>query len=48
LGGEMNAGDDAGAVSFFDLDDLPELAFASTREAIQYFTRNDCDDDDAG
>ncbi len=38
LGGEMKAGDDAGAVGFFDLDDLPELAFASTREAVRRYS----------
>lgn len=35
LGGELCAGDDADAAAFFSLDDLPELAFASTRDAIQ-------------
>lgn len=35
LGGEMAAGDDAGDVGFFSLDDLPELAFASTQSAIR-------------
>jgi 8-oxo-dGTP diphosphatase len=39
-GGEMEAGDDAGAVGFFDLDDLPELAFASTREAVRRHTQS--------
>ncbi|MDX1416209.1 MAG: NUDIX hydrolase [Candidatus Promineifilaceae bacterium] len=34
LGGEMQAGDDADAVGFFGLDELPELAFASTQDAI--------------
>lgn len=34
-GGEMIAGDDADAVGFFALDDLPELAFASTQAAIR-------------
>ena len=34
LGGEMHAGDDADAAGFFGPDELPELAFASTRDAI--------------
>ncbi|MCB9420968.1 MAG: NUDIX hydrolase [Ardenticatenaceae bacterium] len=34
LGGEIRAGDDADAAAFFGLDELPELAFASTRDAI--------------
>jgi 8-oxo-dGTP diphosphatase len=34
LGGEMIAGDDADAVGFFGLSELPELAFASTQAAI--------------
>ena len=42
LGGKMQAGDDADAVGFFGLDEMPELAFTSTREAInqlQNFSR---------
>lgn len=35
LGGELQAGDDADAAGFFALDQLPELAFASTRDAIR-------------
>lgn len=35
LGGELCAGDDAEAAAFFALDELPELAFASTQDAIQ-------------
>jgi 8-oxo-dGTP diphosphatase len=35
LGGELRAGDDADAAGFFGLDELPELAFASTMNAIQ-------------
>jgi len=38
LGGEMTAGDDADAVGFFDLDQLPELAFASTLAAVRSLT----------
>lgn len=33
--GRLQAGDDADAAGFFELADLPELAFASTRDAIQ-------------
>ena len=33
-GGELRAGDDADAAGFFSLDQLPELAFASTRMAV--------------
>lgn len=35
LGGELEPGDDADAAGFFALDELPELAFASTRDAIR-------------
>lgn len=35
LGGELCAGDDADDAAFFGLDELPELAFASTRDAIR-------------
>lgn len=34
LGGEPRAGDDADAIGFFALDELPELAFTSTHDAI--------------
>ena len=40
LGGEMQAGDDADAVGFFGLDELPDLAFASTRDAINQLGNN--------
>jgi 8-oxo-dGTP diphosphatase len=35
MGGELRPGDDADAAGFFALDELPELAFASTIDAIQ-------------
>lgn len=35
LGGEIEAGDDADAAAFFDPNEVPELAFASTRDAIR-------------
>jgi 8-oxo-dGTP diphosphatase len=35
--GELQAGDDADAAGFFALDALPEIAFASTRDAISRF-----------
>jgi ADP-ribose pyrophosphatase YjhB (NUDIX family) len=35
LGGDPQAGDDADAVGFFGLEELPELAFASTHDAIR-------------
>lgn len=34
IGGEVQAGDDADDVGFFGIDELPELAFSSTRAAI--------------
>ena len=40
LGGELCAGDDASDAAFFSLDELPELAFASTRDAIKRLTKN--------
>ncbi len=33
-GGRLQAGDDADDAAFFALDNLPELAFASTRDAV--------------
>ena len=35
LGGTLRAADDADEAAFFGLDELPELAFASTRAAVQ-------------
>jgi ADP-ribose pyrophosphatase YjhB (NUDIX family) len=35
VGGELQAEDDADAAAFFSLANLPELAFASTRAAIE-------------
>ena len=35
LGGELQAGDDADAAGFFSPKELPELAFASTHDAIE-------------
>jgi len=34
-GGQLAAGDDAQEVAFFSLDDLPPLAFDSTRQALK-------------
>lgn len=36
IGGELQAGDDADAAAFFGPGELPELAFASTRDAIRW------------
>lgn len=41
LGGDLKAGDDADDAGFFAPDDLPELAFASTRDAIQRLRNRD-------
>ena len=38
-GGTLQAGDDADAADFFPLDALPDLAFASTRAAIDRLLR---------
>jgi ADP-ribose pyrophosphatase YjhB (NUDIX family) len=35
IDGDLQAGDDADRAAFFSVDDLPQLAFASTRDAIQ-------------
>jgi 8-oxo-dGTP diphosphatase len=34
VGGQLRAGDDATEVGFFAADDLPDIAFASTRDAV--------------
>ena len=41
LGGTLQAGDDADAAAFFPLDDLPDIAFASTRAAIEQLKSSD-------
>jgi ADP-ribose pyrophosphatase YjhB (NUDIX family) len=38
VGGELRAGDDATDVGFFGGDELPEIAFASTRDAASRIT----------
>jgi len=38
LAGELRAGDDADDARFFSLDQLPELAFTSTKDAIRRLT----------
>lgn len=40
MGGNPQAGDDADAVGFFGLDELPEIAFASTLDAIEKLKTN--------
>jgi ADP-ribose pyrophosphatase YjhB (NUDIX family) len=40
LGGELQAGDDADEAAFFAPDYLPELAFASTRDAVRWLCEN--------
>lgn len=35
VGGILQAGDDAGDAGFFGLDELPEIAFSSTLDAIE-------------
>lgn len=39
LGGKIEAGDDADAAAFFTPDELPEIAFASTRAAIEHLIK---------
>jgi ADP-ribose pyrophosphatase YjhB (NUDIX family) len=41
LGGQLKAGDDAAAAAFFGSDELPELAFDSTRDAINLWLDED-------
>ncbi len=41
--GEVRAGDDAEDVGFFPPDDLPELAFSSTLDAIQRWQSGEFD-----
>jgi ADP-ribose pyrophosphatase YjhB (NUDIX family) len=48
LGGEISAGDDAAAAGFFGLDELPDLAFASTELAIRMLGGKEESDDQAG
>ncbi len=43
VAGEPTAGDDADEASFFPLDALPDLAFASTRAAIERMKRESTD-----
>ncbi|MGB9871037.1 MAG: NUDIX domain-containing protein [Anaerolineae bacterium] len=42
VGGALRAGDDAGAVGFFSPDELPPLAFASTRRVLERWKRGGC------
>ena len=35
IGGRLEAGDDAAEADFFTLDELPDLAFESTRHAVR-------------
>ena len=44
LGGTLQAGDDAAEAEFFDRCELPALAFASTRDAIQRWLTDSRDD----
>ncbi|MCI0398448.1 MAG: NUDIX hydrolase [Chloroflexi bacterium] len=44
LGGELRAGDDALAAGFFSPDEMPELAFASTHDAIQRWQQAETDE----
>jgi 8-oxo-dGTP diphosphatase len=39
VGGALRAGDDADKAAFFSLDRLPELAFSSTRRAVERYAR---------
>ncbi len=40
IDGELQAGDDVDAAGFFELDALPELAFASTVQAVEKLRRS--------
>jgi ADP-ribose pyrophosphatase YjhB (NUDIX family) len=40
-GGELQAGDDAADARFFALNELPELAFASTHDAVRRLQNQD-------
>jgi ADP-ribose pyrophosphatase YjhB (NUDIX family) len=39
-GGVLQAGDDADAAAFFGPNELPELAFASTRDAVRWLQKD--------
>lgn len=41
VGGALQAGDDAGRAKFFPPDELPPLAFASTRRVLERWRRGD-------
>jgi ADP-ribose pyrophosphatase YjhB (NUDIX family) len=45
VGGEVQAGDDADEAAFFGADDLPELAFDSTRDAVGLWLAENADGD---
>jgi 8-oxo-dGTP diphosphatase len=45
VGGQLRAGDDAEAAAFFAADELPDLAFASTRDAVRRWQRTAPTDD---
>lgn len=40
VGGELQAGDDVMAAAWFSIDNLPEIAFESTRRALHYWLHN--------
>lgn len=40
VGGQLQPGDDADRAAFFALDDLPPLAFASTRAALRQWAEH--------
>ena len=41
VGGELKAGDDAAEAAFFGPDELPDLAFDSTRDAVELWLTQD-------